>query len=344
MKMKSNTVKRLLTWLSACVMLAALWGCRSVPVSGEAVTQDETDQVAEAVMTIDGQPVTAEEVRIYLYLMQKPYEACYGSSIWQEQRKEGETWEQWLLEEVKRQIIELEILSSRAGQEGMELTDEEKASVDEKAEAAFDSMGDVSERYDITRETVRRVFEKSRLAGLYYETVMDNYDVTLSEDELSRCRAITVQQIFIAEDDETHLMETGQTQEQLAKQLMLRALDGEDFETLSKAYSSENAQWILSLNEEGYVFDTDAWLEENFTEAAWKLEENEISPVIHTSYGYHVLKCTAVDTDELKKQDEENKLKEKKQELFNADYEQWLQALEYTEEAAWQEIHVLEEI
>lgn len=126
---------------------------------------------------------------------------------------------------------------------------------------------------------------------------------------------MTVQQIFIAEDDTEHL-ENGQTQKQLAEELGKWAAEGEDFETLAKAYSSKNAQWMLSFDGDGYVFDTDGWLEEDFTSAAWILQENEISPVIHTSYGYHVLKCTAVDSENLKEQAAEKRLNDKKGRLF----------------------------
>ncbi len=343
MRMKSKAGRKWLLALNICVILGLLRGCASVPASGEAVMQEESASERQTVMTIDGQPVTEEEVCVYLYLMQKPYETCYGSSIWALQREGGDSWEEWLMEEVKRQITELTILSSRAEQEDLKLTDKERISLEKDADAAFDSMGEVADRYGITRDTVRKVYEKSELAGLFYQTITDGYGLELSEGELSRCRAMTVQQIFIAEDDNTFLKD-GQTQEQLATQLRKRASEGEDFETLAKAYSSDNAQWMLSFDDEGYVFDTDGWLEEEFVKEAWGLEPDGISPVIHTSYGYHVLKCVAVDSDELKQQAADRRLNEKKKKKFSADYEKWLQEVICTEEAAWQEIHVLEGI
>lgn len=343
MRMKGKTGSRGLLLLNICVLLGFLWGCASVPASGEAVTQNQPVREMQTVMTVDGQTVTAEEARVYLYLMQKPYETCYGTGIWQEQREEGETWEAWLLEEVKHQITELTILSIRAEQGGLTLTDDERTALENDADAAYDGMGEAADRYGITRDTVRKAYEKSLLAGAYYQSVTDSYSAELSEDEWSRCRAMTVQQMFIAEDDNVHLKD-GQTQEQLAEQLRKRASEGEDFETLAKAYSSENAQWLLSFDDEGYVFDTDGWLEEEFVKAAWELEEGGISPVIHTSYGYHVLKCAAVDSDELKQQAADRILNEKKKKKFDDDYEKWLQEIICTEEAAWQEIHVLEGI
>lgn len=315
-------------------------GCSSVPASGKAVPSVSSEDTEAAVLTVNNRTITSAEFCVYLYLMQKPYEDYYGSDIWKAKMEDGTPWKKWLLEEVRRQIVQMEILSKQAGKEGIALTDEEKQAADKAADAALNQMGDAAGRYGITSSCVRSVYEKSKMAGLYYETVMAGYDFKLSEKELAECRAMTVQQIFIAEEDTEHLKK-GQTQQKLAEALAKRAVQGENFETLSKAYSSENAQWILSFDDKGYVFDTDGWLEEEFVSKAWLLEENEISSVIHTSYGYHVLKCAAVDTESLKQQAAEKKLNDKKEAAFLTDYEKWQQDAVITEEAAWHKINVL---
>lgn len=283
-----------------CVMAGICCGCSAVPASGKAMPAVSSEDAEAAVLTVNSRTITSAEFYVYLYLMQKPYEDYYGSDIWKAKMEDGTLWKNWLLEEVRRQIVQMEILSTQA-EEGIALTDEEKQAVGEAADAALNQMGDAAGRYGITSSCIRSVYEKSKMAGLYYETVMAGYDFKLTEKELAGCRAMTVQQIFIAEEDTEHLKK-GQTQQKLAEALAKRAVQGEDFETLSKAYSSENAQWILSFDDKGYVFDTNGWLEEEFTGKAWMLEENEVSAVIHTSYGYHVLKCVAVDTESLKQQ------------------------------------------
>lgn len=332
-------LKILTAILLAVIFLMA--GCDAVPVQNVTQPQQAAHE-SDPVLTVDGAVVTAAQANVYIYLMQRPYEETYGSGIWQENRSDGVNWEDWLLEEVKKQITEMEILSARARQAGMGLTEEEKTRADAGADAAFEAMGDRAADYGITADTVREIYEKSQLAGNYYASVTEGYGLSLSEDELAGCTGMTVQQIFIAREDESNL-EGNQTQVELADSLQKRAVAGEDFETLARAYSSSNAQWKLSFNKEGYVFDTDGWLEEAFTDAAWKLETGEISPVIESSYGYHVLKCTDKDSEELKQQEANGLLEAKKRQAFAADYEGWLSAAVCTEEDGWKKLGILQE-
>lgn len=333
---------RLLLCILALLLAGLLGGCEteetSAPVAGEPV------QKAETVLTIGGQAVTESETFVYIYMMQKPYETYFGNGIWQSQHSEGTTWEAWLLSQVKKQITEMEILCQRAAQADMTLSEEERDEAVQAAVRAYSVIDpEAAAKYGLTQECMAAVYEKSMLAGKFYETTTDSYDLKLSEDEAEQCEAIAVCQIYIAADDTGHVKE-GQTQEALAEELAKRAADGEDFEALARAYSSSNGQVNLIFDREGYAFDADAWLEEAFVKAAWSLEKGDISPVIQTSYGYHVLKCTDVNSDSLKQQARENKLEEKKRKAFMSAYEEWLAGTVCTEEEAWEKIHVMEGI
>ncbi len=339
--MKREGVKRLLAGLCAGVIAGLMCGCSAVE-SVSHVMPEKTKEV-KTVMTVGNEPVTEPEAYVYLYLMQKPYESCYGTGIWQSRRPDGENWKDWLLDEVHSQILEIEILSQRAGAAGMTLTDEAEEEVQQGVRTLMDALDEkTAAKYGITEASVTEVYGRSALAGLYYQSVLDGYDLQLSEEETAACEAICVRQIFIGAEDQTHLS-GGQTQAQLAESLCKRAEEGEDFQTLAKAYSSENAQLEMIFDREGYVFDTDGWLEDDFVKEAWKLEAGAVSPVIQSSYGYHVLQCVAVNSDDLKAQAQEVRLREKKQAAFLTEYEKWLGDTAYTDEA-WQQICVMEGI
>lgn len=340
--MRWEGMKRLFFGLCALLIVGLFGGCSAVEAVGK--PSASTVKEVKTVLTIGGKPVTEPEAYVYLYLMQKPYETYYGTGIWQMQRPDGVSWKEWLMDEVHRQILEIEILCQRAEKAGMTLTDETQAEVEKGVEAVLAALDEkIVGYYGLTEDCVTEVYRKSALAGMYYQSVMDSYDTALSDEEIGRCEAINICQIFIGEDDAAHLRE-GQTAEQLAGELRKRAEVGEDFETLAKAYSSENAQIEMVFDRSGYVFDTDAWLEESFTKAAWELQAGDMSPVIQTSYGFHVIKCMAVNSDALKTQAQEVKLNEKKQEAFLAEYEKWLGETVCTDEEAWQEMHVMEGI
>lgn len=75
----------------------------------------------------------------------------------------------------------------------------------------------------------------------------------------------------------------------LAEEVLEKAKAGENFEELIKTYGKdpvmENEQY-----KEGYVFGKGENMDPNFEEAAFKLEVDEISDLVSTGYGYHIIK------------------------------------------------------
>ena len=68
-----------------------------------------------------------------------------------------------------------------------------------------------------------------------------------------------------------------------------RARSGEDFATLVSQYNEDPG-----LTEDGYYFGPGEMVEE-FEDASFALAEGEISDVVKTSYGYHIIKKQPID-------------------------------------------------
>jgi len=83
---------------------------------------------------------------------------------------------------------------------------------------------------------------------------------------------------------------------QLAMSLRKKILDGADFATLSSTYSSSGAG--ANGGDLGYVSKEDVVPE--FARAAFKLNVGEISGVIRTQFGYHIIKCEGKKGNRLK--------------------------------------------
>ncbi|MCP4684188.1 MAG: hypothetical protein GY867_01970 [bacterium] len=81
----------------------------------------------------------------------------------------------------------------------------------------------------------------------------------------------------------------------LATDLRQRILDGADFATISAQFSSHGAG--ANGGDLGYIRRDDVVPE--FARAAFKLNEGDISGVIRTQFGYHVIKCEGVRGDQL---------------------------------------------
>ena len=68
--------------------------------------------------------------------------------------------------------------------------------------------------------------------------------------------------------------------------LLEKAQAGEDFNALMEEYNEDPGE-----PEEGYYFPTGVMVQE-FEDASFALQDGEISDILETSYGYHIIKCT----------------------------------------------------
>lgn len=82
----------------------------------------------------------------------------------------------------------------------------------------------------------------------------------------------------------------------LASELRQKILDGADFATISTQYSSRGAG--ANGGDLGYVQREDVVPE--FARAAFKLTRGDISGVIRTQFGYHIIKCEGSRGDQLR--------------------------------------------
>lgn len=85
----------------------------------------------------------------------------------------------------------------------------------------------------------------------------------------------------------------------LAEEILKKINDGEDFDELITEYNEDPGE---TQNEDGsydgYLFGTGQMVEE-FETAAFALGEGEVSEIIETDYGYHIIMRVAIDEDYL---------------------------------------------
>lgn len=80
-----------------------------------------------------------------------------------------------------------------------------------------------------------------------------------------------------------------------AEDLLQRAKSGESFEELVDKYGEDPG---MKTSPEGYIFAEGVMVTE-FYEGTKALKENEISDLVETTYGYHIIKRLPLDVDEL---------------------------------------------
>ena len=299
----------------------------------------EEAEKAVTALTVGDTDISVPEAKVYAFLMQQPLVEAAGEEIMYGVHPDGGKFDDRMAAELKKQITEIALMASAAVQQEITLSDEEKENVQQRADlllAQYPALADEG----VTAEAAQKAYRRSMLAGKYYDEMTADYAPELTAAEQSSCKVREISQIFVAEGDISKLGKYENT-EALMKAILKRAKAGDDFTMLSGKWSSPGTQTVVVLNEDGYAYDADAWIDQTFTEQAVKLKAGEISGVVKTPMGLHILKCISTDDPDLQEQARKALLEKKKKEYFSDVYETLAGKAAVSEGEGWNEISAL---
>ena len=338
-------MKRILSVVTIGVMTAAtLAGCGNKGTAGASAAS------GDAAVTMDQGSISMGEARLYAYVMRNQYEAYYGSSIWDMEVEEGVTLGDSMKGVITDQLVQMIILNSQAEDYGVSLNDEDNQAVEEYVENFKTNIGeDVMEKEGFTEDNIRSVVQKSTLAGKVSQSMFDAEEVELTDEEKADATCIKVQHILISTTDTTKKDDEGNNvdmtdeekevylaeQKEKAEEALARAKNGEDFQALADEYSSENAGFEFSFDKNGYDPVNMSSMVEPFYTAAWQLGEGEISALVESQYGYHIIKCVSLNDEEATQASITTAENNKKSTNLNEKVKQQVDEANYIESEAW---------
>ncbi len=316
-------MKKTLGMLLVLVLTISLFaGCNSEDAENEAneVTEDEavnneggedvtvTDFNDEVVFTVDDQEIMLSEINFWTYYYKSMYEGSYGISDWDMEMGEGVTLEDGIKDTIKGVSVQGVVMEDLANEYGLELTEEGREEYMTQASSIYESFDPtIVAQYGFDLENIENIMLQTGLSELVFEEMTK--DVEVDEDAVqvaveadptytdimsvgveNYSDQVRARHILISTVDQT----TNQPLEadaiaaakEKAEDLLERAKAGEDFATLA----TENTEDPGSVETGGeYTFGRGQMVPE-FEEAAFNLEEGEISDLVATSYGYHIIK------------------------------------------------------
>lgn len=279
-------------FLAALVALFSLsaFSCSSSPV----------------LLTVDGTSVTESYFNYYVYTVKQTMEKAYGSSfdLTAAIDSQGTTMAAVIKETAYTQLLREFSLMRLARENNLALTSDEQKSVDAGIETTIANMGgkDAYAKYldtiGIQDSDYRQIVKNINLMTKTTNTLFYNggkYDLT-DEEKAAAVTEYTpeyarVEHIFfsIADSKGSALNAEGKAaQEKKANEVYALAAKGDDFNKLIEEYSNdasggEHAIYVRSNN-------TSSGIPSAYLKQAFLLKENEISPVLETSYGYYIIK------------------------------------------------------
>ncbi len=227
---------------------------------------DEVDKTV--IMNIAGYELTLAEYE-YLYFSQLNnalrYSMYYGFEM-----LESEEFIQQMTDMFAKEVKTAPIVLALAAENGISMTDEEiKTTVLDVYDQMKEQYGEEFETVfaDKATPTVNSILYYNYIYGLYNK-LMSVYTVT---DEMkAECKA-------------------------KAEEVLAKAKNGEDFDALITEFNEDPG---MTTYTDGYYFSYGEMVEA-FETTSFALADNEISGLVETPYGYHIIKRLPVD-DEFK--------------------------------------------
>ena len=196
-----------------------------------------------------------------------------------------------------RTILPIISVISEAQKRGITLSEEETKEVTSFIEQVKTSYGDKLEETlkksgyeDIKQlesvQKFQKIYEKAFNAfyddPVSYVKHFENVEDVLTDDK------VTVKHILIQfPEGITNASEDTEKAETLKKadDVLAKAKSGEDFDKLIEEYNQDPGQ-----GKNGYTFSNDGTMVQDFADASFKLEIGQISELVETPYGYHIIK------------------------------------------------------
>lgn len=320
-------------FLVFCMLAPVLGGCGGKETDTKVILY--TGFKKDEVFRIETMSCMLPEVMVYLTNTQDQYENAFGSQIWQTNLGDV-SLEDNIKETVLAQLAQIKTMNLLAQRHGVQLDEEELVLTEEAADTYYSSLNQTErEVMQVDREVIARLYAEFALANKVYEYIIKDINPEISDDE---ARTITVQHILIrtyVQDGTGKKIEFSdkdkkEAYERAAEILALAREEGADFEELVLNYSEgDKGNYSFGKGETDPAFE----------EAAFNLGKGEISDIIETRYGYHIIKCINTFNRE---ETDANKIKiveKRKEEVFGQEYDAFVSTLTRTiNQSLWDSI------
>ncbi|WP_461247863.1 peptidylprolyl isomerase [Treponema sp. R6D11] len=278
-------MKKILNFAFAVLLAASLSGC------GNNLTP---------IATVDGEKVPQA---LYTYALKQAMseissnEGKSGNDFWKNGMVGDKKAADLAKEKAKENIEEIYAVRAQAKKEGIEITSEDRKEIDAQIEQQKESLGG-ADKYNqalknigiddsIYRETLLNSKYETKMAEKYKSSLTDAQMKDYYNKNMKRVKHVLYKTV---DDDNKELSEAEVAAAKTsAETIKAKAKSGEGFDKLVKEFSQDPGSvsqpdgYVLGPNNTSYV--------KPFLDAALKLAVGEVSDVVKTSFGYHVLKA-----------------------------------------------------
>ena len=259
------------------------------------------------VFSLHGEKINETELRAYGIIYGSEHNVANSEQLY-EIYENGKTYEEYYKEQFSDEVVKTTLLYAEAKKEGYHLSKEQKKEITDRTESL---VSDYSEEWleikNITKDDIENAFEKKVWAESYLESQTENEDAAKADREEENRYVRVYQVIFptVKIDDEGMIVSDKDGEAALlpAEEREQKKSEAETFaETVKNGGNMEDVLKDYDntvTGEERTLKYAD--LDTNYRQAIDAIDENEISGVIESDYGYYVIKLLEKDDSEHEK-------------------------------------------
>ncbi len=281
--------KVLATILVVVLSLSLLSGCTNGVTNGNSTVVTGGPDDGKVVLSFGEDEVTVDEFRYYVYIaaMEKAYSIDPEIS----EKMNDFDWNSIKDDVIKKatdSAFRDSIMIEKVRENGITLSDEEKKTNSQSVESARIQNGEEVFLLSANAmaiddvESYKNLANRMMLLEKAEKEITDNIEKYKEKDmDLSKWKSnemVTAQHVLISNESEKF-----ENPEETAKEVLKKAKDGEDFAKLIEEYNEDPGATAA-----GYTFGPGEMVKE-FEDAAFALDCDEISDVVKTDYGFHVI-------------------------------------------------------
>ncbi len=258
----------------------------------------------EAVADVNGTKITLGQYEFMLKMNKASVESTIGGAEgWEQKDQSGQTYKDKYKTLVLDQMINTELLAQNAEKEGIKVTDKEIQSSyndlktyvnsDEQIKKSAEDLG-ISDDFLKEQAKLSLLIQKSQEKFYSEEKVSDSemkkyYDEHIDEYKKDEVEASHIL-IKTTDDQNKPLPEAEQKKaKEKAEKVLKEVKAGGDFAELAKKYSQDPGS---AANGGALGAFGKGMMVKEFEDAAFGMEPGQVSNLVKTDFGYHIIKVT----------------------------------------------------
>ncbi len=256
------------------------------------------------VAVVNGVDISADDFKKTVATYKESISKMYGKDLWDQEIKKGVKYKDEMKKAILQQMIQEQVVYQEAKKEKLEAKQSEvdkqfkqlKESIKkDKDYEKFLKDNDIDDEFlkaqltkDITIQNFKNNFDKNTKITeaemkKYYEENKNNY----VDDEVKASHILisTVDQKTNKPFSEEKKKEAKKKAEEVYKKVKA----GDDFSKLAKEYSDDKSS---AVNGGDLGFFSKGQMVPEFEKAAFGMDKGEISDIVESQFGYHIIKVT----------------------------------------------------